>query len=501
MCGGVRDCETHTNGFATAEEGRAAFVAWRDAGGQSSHTSVSEWTLQRDTIITLPEPKRGSSEQCAQFCEEMANCKSWNHSNSGSTCSFSTADELAPCLEERADGLMWTRCGGHILTTGTCGLRAARPITIISAIYGSNCDGSDQTETLHAACDGLEICTYRIDHHDIGDPCPNIRKTYKVTYMCADENESRTAQVVGESSGKDLVLDCTKQETNTLTSLGNDRCMSNGVLVPLHRENASNTRVSKNECVVTCEADPNCLAAMSAYDYYCNHFTAADPLVDGIANGYQRQWECFARSNPDKIVTMQMTAQGWTSTDFDAHKAELAASLASKLGITDGQVELSLTPFQRRRLMQTESLNIYAKIQAKEEEMEAINSRTSDLEALSRDVSNEIEGVSFEVKNTDVQAFESSTTNTASATKEDVSLTTFLIAVCCLLVGLGGGSVGYAYWYQPKSAEDAIDAEMGMPKRTPSLKMDISLQKLYDSQSNSNGAGTSALQDGESLAM
>lgn len=196
-----------------------------------------------------------------------------------------------------------------------------------------------------------------------------------------------------------------------------------------------------------------------------------------------------------------MTAQGWTSTDFDAHKAELAASLASKLGITDGQVELSLTPFQRRRLMQTESLNIYAKIQAKEEEMEAINSRTSDLEALSRDVSNEIEGVSFEVKNTDVQAFESST-NTASATKDkDFSLTTFLIAVCCLLVGLGGGSVGYAYCYQPKSAEDEIDAEMGMPKRTPSLKMDISLQKLYDSQSNSNGAGTSALQDGESLAM
>ena len=89
-----------------------------------------------------------------------------------------------------------------------------------------------------------------------------------------------------------------------------------------------------------------------------------------------------------------MKAQGWTSNNFDAREAELKANLAEKMGVSEGQVELSLTPFQRRILTEMRSLQIYVKISAKEEEMEAIKSRTSDLEALSREVSNEL-GVNF----------------------------------------------------------------------------------------------------------
>merc|ERR1712117_654275 len=83
-----------------------------------------------------------------------------------------------------------------------------KTVTIVSAIYGSNCDGSDQTEFLRAACDGEEKCTYHIDHMSIGDPCRGIRKAYKVTYMCSGESSERVARVTGEASGKDLVLDC-----------------------------------------------------------------------------------------------------------------------------------------------------------------------------------------------------------------------------------------------------------------------------------------------------
>merc|ERR1712027_37734 len=314
-----------------------------------------------------------------------------------------------------------------------------KTVTIVSAIYGSNCDGSDQTEVLRATCDGEEKCTYHIDHMSIGDPCRGIYKTYKVTYTCSGESSERVARVTGEASGKDLVLDCSvAASSDGLVSLGNDRCKSNGVLAPIAWTNPEKyfKRTSRGACLAKCEAVSNCLAAMTSYDYYCAIFFASD--------------------------------------------------LAEKMGVSEGQVELSLTPFQRRILTEMRSLQIYVKISAKEEEMEAIKSRTSDLEALSREVSNEL-GVNFTVEEIEVTDFNDDLAITAETTKTE-STTNFtataLVGVSFLLFGLGAGMLSYAYCIKSGPAEDFADAETGdLPKRTPSLKHDISLQKLYDAES------------------
>merc|ERR1712117_652777 len=299
-----------------------------------------------------------------------------------------------------------------------------KTVTIVSAIYGSNCDGSDQTEFLRAACDGEEKCTYHIDHMSIGDPCRGIRKAYKVTYMCSGESSERVARVTGEASGKDLVLDCSvAASSDGLVSLGNDRCKSNGVLAPIAWTNPEKyfKRTSRGACLAKCEADSNCLAAMTSYDYYCAIFFASDLAgseVDSIAENYQMQWECFVKSKPDHVVTLSMKAQGWTSNNFDARETELKAYLAEKMGVSEGQVELSLVPFQRRILTEMRSLQIYVKISAKEEEMEAIKSRTSDLEALSREVSNEL-GVNFTVEEIEVTEFKDDLATNAEPTSTE----------------------------------------------------------------------------------
>merc|ERR1711879_633981 len=274
-----------------------------------------------------------------------------------------------------------------------------------------------------------------------------IRKTYKVAYTCSGESSERIARVTGEASGKDLLLDCSAvASSDGLVSLGNDRCKSNGVLVPIVRtpENFFK-RTSRGECLAKCEADSNCVAAMTSYDYYCAIFFAsnlAGSEVDSIAENYQMQWVCFAKSKPDRVVTMSMNAQGWTSNNFNSRQTELKATLAEKMGVSKGRVELSLTPFQRRILTETRSLQIYVKISAKEEEMEAINSRTSDLKALSREVSNEL-GVNFTVEEIEVTDFNDDLAITAESTStgSTTDFTTIALVGASFFVWLGRGDV------------------------------------------------------------
>lgn len=70
-----------------------------------------------------------------------------------------------------------------------------------------------------------------------------------------------------------------------------------------------------------------------------------------------------------------------------------------------------------------------------------------------------------------------------------------------MLFGLGAGMLSYAYCIKSGSTAEFADAETGdLPKRIPSLKHDISLQKLYDADSTRAEGGTS-IQDVESRAM
>ena len=81
-------------------------------------------------------------------------------------------------------------------------------IKIISAKYGSNCAGSDQTSNLQRVCDNHETCKYRIDANVIGDPCGGVSKIYKVSYKCSDDSRTHVIEIPGEASGKDLNISC-----------------------------------------------------------------------------------------------------------------------------------------------------------------------------------------------------------------------------------------------------------------------------------------------------
>merc|ERR1719336_2787759 len=312
---------------------------------------------------------------------------------------------------------------------------------------------------------------------------------------------------------------------------------SNGNIVPL---SAYTLKTPKSKCLSDCEMNRNCVAAMPAYNYYCQLYMKSDvAFVDDFAANYMTQWECYAKLTPDKIVTMQIKAQGMTSAGFYAQKQDLATSLASSLGVSAGQVELSLTPFQRRALSGA-GLDIYARIEAMESDMQHISEKTSDLENLAQELSDSMEGMTFEVGKSGVQTndiatkepTEESTSNPSDIpTKEPAEESTsepselaetisetetksrgvstevfVVVAFACVLLGL---AIAFLIQWLSNSSKDDYDLENGAkrqpgPTTLPALKKEISLQDLHvvDVPSGSFGGHTTELGEGkESLHL
>merc|ERR1711953_640279 len=291
--------------------------------------------------------------------------------------------------------------------------------------------------------------------------------------------------------------------SSVFTLLGAGRCKSNGNIVPL---SAYTLKTPKSKCLSDCEMNRNCVAAMPANDYYCQLFMKSDvAFVDDFAANYQTQWECYAKLNPDKIVTMQIKAQGMTSAGFYAQKQDLATSLASSLGVSAGQVELSLTPFQRRALS-GEGLDIYARIEAMESDMELINEKTSDVDALARELSDSLEGMTFEVERSEVETSELTETNPEAETKsKGVSTEAFVGAIfACAIVCAGIGFLAH-FLLSNSSKDNDADLETGAKRLPTSLELqkEISLQDLHvlDVPSGSTGGNTTILGDKESLHL
>jgi len=273
----------------------------------------------------------------------------------------------------------------------------------------------------------------------------------------------------------------TPEDSNALGLLGAGRCKSNGNIVPL---GGYTLKTPKDQCLADCEADADCVAAMPAYNYYCQLFKTTDVrYVDDFASNYQTQWECYAKTVPDQIVTMQLKAEGMNAAQFAAQKGDIAASLASSLDVPAGRIELSLTPFQRRALSTNdEGLDIYVRVRALEAEMEAINEKTSDPDALAREISTH--EVTFEVTETESQAFESPSTDSEVVTEtksEGVSTGIFILgALICLVVGLSLG-VAIHRWCVKEVRKADADLEIGGKRiptgsSQPDLKREISLQ-------------------------
>lgn len=82
-------------------------------------------------------------------------------------------------------------------------------IKIEEASYGHNCGvpPGNQTLSLGNACNGREICRYRINIVTLGNPVAGCAKEYKATWSCADGSRF-TATAFAEASGKTLEISC-----------------------------------------------------------------------------------------------------------------------------------------------------------------------------------------------------------------------------------------------------------------------------------------------------
>ena len=87
----------------------------------------------------------------------------------------------------------------------------------MSATYGGNCEGhlngngtTDKTWHLKQACDGKDVCQYRIEWQAIGDPAIGCAKDYVAVWQCPNGG-SGTARAEPEAGlGSKVVLSCNR---------------------------------------------------------------------------------------------------------------------------------------------------------------------------------------------------------------------------------------------------------------------------------------------------
>jgi len=149
-------------------------------------------------------------------------------------------------------------------------------------------------------------------------------------------------------------------------------------------------------------------------------------------------------------------------------EGDIKATLANELGVNPGQIQLSLTPF-RRRLESTDSVTIYTKVNAMEEDLAKINEVKSDSSLLTQALAEQVVGVEFEVtKEIEVQAFTATPASEPEAKESEantVSMTTFAIVVAILAALLIVAAIYILCNSSSDSEKESPDAEYG--KRLP----------------------------------
>merc|ERR1719210_2476832 len=82
---------------------------------------------------------------------------------------------------------------------------------------------------------------------------------------------------------------------NSLNFLGEGRCAANGAMLDFPA-NGYFLKTSKDECLSQCEANDDCVGAITAYGYYCAHYLRSDvAMFDETPSTLQTQWECHAK--------------------------------------------------------------------------------------------------------------------------------------------------------------------------------------------------------------
>ena len=101
-------------------------------------------------------------------------------------------------------------------------------IRVTDATYGQNCGAKSGNVTRHLsdACNGLNVCNYKVDHRAIGDPVKGCPKAYDLSYQC----DGMTKRVIlsPEASGKTVKLECEKvndmESIDDICPLGQIEC-------------------------------------------------------------------------------------------------------------------------------------------------------------------------------------------------------------------------------------------------------------------------------------
>eukprot|EP01084_Bolivina_argentea_P197368 338245_1 len=143
--------------------------------GASSSLSISSCLNSDSYYWSLPQ----SSYTATQYfiIQNKYSQKLINLDNSNNFGLISASSQTGSLSAEASGKTLNINCG-------------AAEINIISAIYGENCASSnsdkEQTFNLAAECRGESVCSYTVDHTEIGDPASGCGKTYQYEYICRD---------------------------------------------------------------------------------------------------------------------------------------------------------------------------------------------------------------------------------------------------------------------------------------------------------------------------
>eukprot|EP00493_Phyllostaurus_siculus_P001263 UN01271 len=109
---------------------------------------------------------------------------------------------------------------------------------------------------------------------------------------------------------------------------------------------------------------------------------------------------CFSENLCDSLVQLQMTIKGWTQAEFDVHRDEIIATIATTLGLSSSQVQVSLgrLGWLRRNLQQ--SLTIYVRVKAQNDQMPTVN---SNLAQVPTELTTQFAPAQFEAVNTETK--------------------------------------------------------------------------------------------------
>jgi hypothetical protein len=79
-------------------------------------------------------------------------------------------------------------------------------IRVLEATYGGNCAGvakGNVTKFIASACDGTDLCNYRVYYKDMGgDPAAGCKKALRITYVCGKNTKNPETCALEAEAGK-----------------------------------------------------------------------------------------------------------------------------------------------------------------------------------------------------------------------------------------------------------------------------------------------------------